>query len=227
MRVTQQTIEKHTVAKPTFFQRISVVQDFLIILIGVFIVLAFLARNFPYFSFDLVITRSIQQITFPGFDVFMFTLTNLGNPVAAAISILLISFILLLIKRYSAVVVMLISSCGVSLIGLLVKELVARPRPNALLIHQIGIFVKNDSFPSGHVLHFIGLFGFLFIFLFTKFKKSFLRNSLLLILAILLIGIGISRIYIGAHWFSDVLGSYLIGTVWLYVMAVLYNKLEK
>lgn len=120
-----------------------------------------------------------------------------------------------------------ISSVGASSLGVLFKTIVARPRPDSLLIHQLGLFVNPDSFPSGHVLFFMGLYGFLFVFIFTQFKKSLFRGVLLATLLLLLISIGFSRIYVGAHWFSDVLGSYLIGFVWLYFITYLYNKYDK
>jgi len=220
-------IEKATVGKQTFFQRIFKVKHFLVMVGVVFIVLAILARNIPYFPFDLIVTRAIQQISIPGFGAAMLLLTNLGNLIPASLSLIAISGVLLVLKKKVAVSTTLFSSLGLSMLGVLLKAIVARPRPDSVLIHQLGQFIKPDNFPSGHVLWYMGLYGFLLVFVFTEFKKSQIRGVLLTILTVLLIGIGFSRIYVGAHWFSDVLGSYLLGFVWLYFMTQLYKKYAK
>lgn len=221
------SIEKATVGKQTFFQRIFKIEHFLIISGGAFIVLAFLSRNIPYFQFDLIITKAIQGVTVPGFNFLMVQLTNLGNPIMASISVIIVGLILFMLKKKTAAIISIISTIGLSAIGIFFKDIVARPRPASSLVNQLVHFVKPDSFPSGHVLQFMGLYGFVFVFIFTTIKMSRARTVLLILLLLLIVGIGFSRIYVGAHWFSDVLGSYLIGTVWLYFMTLLYNKYEK
>lgn len=220
-------IEKATVGKRTFFQRVFVVKHFLVIVGTAFIVLAILSRNIPYFQFDLAITRAIQSINIYGFNTVMLQLTNIGNTVQAGVAVIIISGLLFALNKKIAAFTTAASSLGLSGIGTIVKIIIARPRPDSLLIHQLGHFVKPDSFPSGHVLQFMGLYGFLLVFVYTKFKLSHIRRLVLIVLVFLLVGIGVSRIYVGAHWFSDVLGSYLMGFVWLYYVTILYNKYEK
>lgn len=220
-------VDSKSVGKRTFVQRIFQVEYFLIVAMSVFIVLAILSRNIPYFQFDLTITRAIQQMDFPAFNFLMVQLTNLGNTVEAIMATLMVVGTLTLLKKRTAAFITVISALGLSGIGSLIKSIVARPRPPSSLINQLGAFVKPDSFPSGHVLQFMGLYGFLFVLIFTVLKKSRLRTTLLIILLFLLVGIGISRIDVGAHWFSDVLGSYLLGFIWLYFMTYFYNKYEK
>ncbi len=220
-------VDSKSVGKRTFVQRIFQVEYFLIVAMAVFIVLAILSRNIPYFQFDLTITRAIQRIDFPVFNVLMLQLTNLGNTGVASLVTLMVVGALMVLKKRTAALITVISTLGLSGIGNVIKIIVARPRPASSLINQLGTFVKPDSFPSGHVLQFMGLYGFLFVFIFTVLKKSTLRTVVLIILLFLLVGIGISRIDVGAHWFSDVLGSYLLGFIWLYFMTYLYNKYEK
>lgn len=220
-------VEESTVGKRTFVRRLFRIEYFLLVINFAFIALALLARNYPYFSFDLTITRFIQSITIPGFKSLMLLLSKLGDMPIAAISVLVFALVLMLVRKQIAGGFVLLSSFGVSSLAELLKYLVARPRPSASLINQIGVFVKNDSFPSGHVLFFIGLYGFLYIFIFSQFKERKTRTAALAILIALLVGIGLSRIYVGAHWFSDVMGSYLIGSFWLYLMTYLYKKFEK
>jgi undecaprenyl-diphosphatase len=192
-----------------------------------FILLAAISKTTPYFPIDLTVTRAVQQISVPGFTELMKALSYLGNLGPILLTLVLVSMVLLALKKPTAALVTELSYTGLSAFGLLVKILVARPRPDSTLINQLGVFVKADSFPSGHVLQFMSLYGFLFIVVLTSYKKSWLRNITLAVLFLLLVGIGLSRIDVGAHWFSDVLGSYLVGFVWLYFMARLYSKLNK
>lgn len=227
MAVDTTKLEKEVVTKRTLFQRISIVHYIIVFCIVSFLTLAILTKNFPYFEFDLIITKTLQRINYSLFSDFMMQLTYLGNTEIGILSIAVISGILFVLKNKTAAIFVIISSVGSSLLGLFFKTIVARPRPDSTLIHQIHHFAKSDSFPSGHVLHFMGLFGFLLVYIYIKYKKSQTKYLFLSILLVLLIGIGLSRIYLGAHWFSDVLGSYLLGFIWLYFVFYLYKKYEK
>ena len=178
----------------------------------------------PYFSSDLLISWEIQNITYEWFDKLMWFVTSTGDFLAAS-TILFSVFSLLLFKgRIREGVIIFISTTGLSLISSVIKTLVARPRPSPNLVIQRGYFGTNDSFPSGHVSFAMGLWGFLLFLVFTKLKKGMLKTTLIGMLVTILILMGLSRIYLGAHWFSDVLGAYLIGIVWLYLMVRLYRK---
>ena len=84
--------------------------------------------------------------------------------------------------------------------------------------------LNSYSFPSGHVLYFTAFFGFLFYLAFTLLKQSWGRTLLLVALVGMLALIGPSRIYEGQHWASDVLASYLLGSVWLTLIVYLYRR---
>lgn len=202
-------------------------KNFLIGLIILFSVLTVLAKTHPYFFFDLFITKTIQQIQFGWFRSLMYIISYLGNfwPGAISVGIVVLSF--LISKKNKEALFVLISTAGVALLSESFKTLVGRPRPDPELITQIGKFIRTDSFPSGHVLFYIGFYGFLLFLVYSKVKPGFIRSLLIFIFSFLIILVGISRIYLGAHWFSDVLGAYLIGTVWLYLVIFLYHHLEQ
>jgi membrane-associated phospholipid phosphatase len=69
------------------------------------------------------------------------------------------------------------------------------------------------SFPSGHVMFYTGFFGFIWFLAFTLLKISWKRTLLLVIFGSLVLTIGVSRIYLGEHWASDVVGAYLLGSL--------------
>jgi membrane-associated phospholipid phosphatase len=83
--------------------------------------------------------------------------------------------------------------------------------------------LKDYSFPSGHVLYFTAFFGFLIFLAYTLFKHSWWRTLLLVILGVMVALIGLSRIYEGQHWASDVLAAYLLGSVWLTLSILVYR----
>jgi undecaprenyl-diphosphatase len=108
------------------------------------------------------------------------------------------------------------------LINVLVKGLIQRPRPSIDLVHVLGI-LDSYSFPSGHVMFYVGFFGFLWFLAYTVLKRSWRRTLLLIVFGTLIALVGISRIYLGQHWASDVLGAYILGGLTLAVILQLYR----
>lgn len=175
---------------------------------------------------DLTISHAIQSINNPFFDTLMRFLTDMGYLIPGFFITLAISLSVFFWQGKKLGLLVLISTLGAQAISIVVKYIVARPRPDPLLIHQIEKFTYNDSFPSGHTLFAVGLFGIL-IYIFCKYlKKGLLRYMLIFSCFLVIILMGLSRIYFGAHWFSDVLGAYLIGIIWLYLIIFLSSKLN-
>ena len=91
-----------------------------------------------------------------------------------------------------------------------VKGLLQRPRPSIDLVDVFQV-LTSYSFPSGHVMFYTTVFGFVWYVTYTLLKRSVMRSLLLILLGIFILLVGISRIYLGQHWASDVLGAYLLG----------------
>ena len=83
--------------------------------------------------------------------------------------------------------------------------------------------LTDSSFPSGHVLMYTAFFGFLMFLGYTLLKPSIARAVMLVILGSLVALVGLSRIYLGDHWASDVTGAYLLGSLWLAMSIALYR----
>ena len=110
-----------------------------------------------------------------------------------------------------------------SILNWLIKYLVARPRPTASLVDVIQ-HAGGSSFPSGHVMSYVAFWGLLFSFGIILFKGNhWWRSALLIVSGLFVVLVGPSRIYLGDHWASDVLGAYLIGglllggSLWIYL----------
>jgi undecaprenyl-diphosphatase len=104
------------------------------------------------------------------------------------------------------------------------KVIVDRPRPPSFTFspNDILLFFNQYAYPSGHVLFVVVFFGFI-AYLGWNFLVGLTRWILVSACAILIVLIGPSRIYLGEHWVSDVIGSYLIGTFWLIILILLYE----
>lgn len=191
-----------------------------------FLLLSILAKSTPYFKIDLTVSNLIQGINFYCFDILMYAISDLGGSTWGAVLITIASVYVYFLKRAKDAGMVVISGIGASLLADFIKRVISRPRPDSELINQLLPFTKNDSFPSGHVLLFVGIFGFLIYITYLHLYKGLLRTFLLFTFSLMILLIGVSRIYLGVHWFSDVLGSYLIGIIWLYLVIYTSRKLN-
>ncbi len=207
--------------RPTRHYRAAVFQSYVWIASGVFVALAVVARGVPYFPVDLAVTRTIQQTHSVPFDRLMYALSWLGFvPQVDVLGILGVGALYLAGLHWEAVCA-LFAAAGVG-VGTAVKIAVFRPRPSADLVHVLKQ-LPTRSFPSGHVLEFTCFCGFLAFLAYTLLKPSGWRNALTAVLASIVVLMGVSRIYEGQHWFSDVMGAYLLGSLWLALTIKLYR----
>ncbi len=193
----------------------------LVVVAAAFAVLTFLVKTMPTFAIDLQIARAIQSIHFPSFALLMSLVSWPGfGPQDVIIAGLIILLIYAFGLRWEAVMA-LIAALFTTGINVMVKDLVQRPRPTPNLVN---VFAKltSYSFPSGHVMFYLGFFGFIWFLAFTLLKPSLKRSLLLVFFGILIVLVGVSRIYLGEHWPSDVLGSYLLGSLTLVVIIQFY-----
>lgn len=219
--------KKVFVSKPTFFRRLASFRNVLTVLILSFAVLTFFVRQFDYFQFDLNITRLIQSFNPSWFHFLMVIISRLGDVGLGSIIILIFAILAFLARKFKAALMIFIAPATTTVLSQIIKHLVSRPRPSNSLIQVIGFYDELDSFPSGHVMFYISLYGLLLFIVYTQFKKRLVIRRLLIgVFSLMIMLIGVSRIYLGAHWFSDVLGAYIIGFSWLMIIIYIYKKLE-
>jgi undecaprenyl-diphosphatase len=111
-----------------------------------------------------------------------------------------------------------IAAAGGGALNVGTKWLIARDRPGETLgetIRDPAVTERNKSFPSGHSMGSVIGFGALGYVAVLLLRRPSARFAVVLALTLLVLVIGFSRIYLRAHWFSDVLGGFAIGTFWL------------
>ncbi len=202
--------------------RAAVFQGTLVITAVAFGILTFLVKTTPSFPIDLQITRAIQSIDFPVFSSLMSAVSWPGfSPQSMIITGLIVLLIYGLGLRWEAVTA-LVAAVFETGINLVVKDLIQRPRPTSALVN---VFAPLDSysFPSGHVMFYICFFGFIWFLAFSLLKPSIKRSILLVFFGVLIVLVGPSRIYLGQHWASDVLGAYLLGSLILVAIIQFYR----
>jgi membrane-associated phospholipid phosphatase len=113
---------------------------------------------------------------------------------------------------------------GTALLSALIKARTHRPRPAGPAIRVIRAKLDGSSFPGGHVLSYVGVYGFLAYAIGTLVRPEWIRRPVVAGLCGLLALVGPSRIYQGHHWTTDVLASYSLGLGYLVGLAALYRR---
>jgi membrane-associated phospholipid phosphatase len=217
-----EAVKKMVEPKSTRHWRAWFFQGYLLAATIGFGVLFALAGGFAYLPIDLTITRAFQTINLPWFGQLMWLVSYIGYPPQALWStVALIILIFVLGFRWEAVMAAF-AGAGAQGVVSLVKIIVHRPRPTADLV-LIAQQLNGFSFPSGHTLTYMAFFGFLVFLAYTVMKPSFLRGFIMVFFGLLIVLVGPSRIYLGGHWASDVLGAYLLGSLWLTVTVWVYR----
>lgn len=171
----------------------------------------------PLLLVDSAIYQVLQELrTAPG-DAVMIAITELGDTtVVAAVTLVVLSW--LMWKRgWRTAAYWLIAIAGASALNSVIKVALHRARPGELLYSGWSAF----SFPSGHSTVNVVLYGFL-AFLITREIRPAWRLVVALGAATLIFLIAFSRLYLGAHWFSDVIGGLAFGSAWLALLGLSY-----
>lgn len=173
----------------------------------------------PLVRADSAIFRALQDLrTAPG-DAVMIAITELGD---TAVVVVVTSIVLLWLagkRAWRTAVYWLVAIAGASALNTAIKVALHRARPGELLYSGWSTF----SFPSGHSTINVVLYGFL-AFLIARDSHPAWRLPIALGAATLIFLIAFSRLYLGAHWLSDVLGGLAFGSAWLALLGLFYMR---
>lgn len=203
------------------FQHKKFLVSLLLLLLAGVISLAGIAYFFPVFSLDITISRAFQETRSPALASLMTFISLFGNSWIpyAMVGLAALGFFAFSHRREALFIIFTPAGSGVNF---LIKNLVNRPRPDGSMV-KLYVVGSGPSFPSGHVAYYVSFFGFLLILMIIlKRIPRFIRflvgaPSLTLILLI-----PFSRIYLGVHWATDVIGGFLVGLAVLLVLLLFY-----
>jgi membrane-associated phospholipid phosphatase len=172
--------------------------------------------------FDTNIQNIIFSFRSDFWNNFFFFITKFGDWSVIGILFVCFSIWLFFIKKNRLILPFLITLGGSAVVTLLIKFLVDRQRPtsdNALYLETL------PSFPSAHSALVMALFGFIVCVVCRLNIKLILKIILSFVFVLLIAVVGFSRIYLGVHFASDVIGGYLTGLVCLLVVRyILRNR---
>jgi membrane-associated phospholipid phosphatase len=185
------------------------------VLFGVlYLILAAVIRRWPIMRSDMHVTRTLQSSEHPFIERFMTFVSWFGfRPQSLFLPLSVIAGFWWFGRKLEAV--LLVAGWGSSMLSFLTKQVIRRPRPDASLVRVAIARTRDTSFPSGHVVHYVTFWGMVTYLLAFRSRWPGARWIGSAVIAPIVAMVGPSRIYLGHHWFTDVLGSYLLGSAYL------------
>lgn len=144
-------------------------------------------------------------------------ITNFGG---AIFLIVLTITLILLIKNKKIGFSIFLNLASVTILNQLLKRILQRPRPTEFRIVE----ESGYSFPSGHSMVSMAFYGYLIYLIYKYVENKYIKWISIIMLSILICSIGVSRIYLGVHYTSDVLGGFLISISYLIIYISAVNK---
>ena len=176
-----------------------------------------------------VFNKEIMNGDIIGYNIVSkFLISDFATPIAKAITnfggvifVITLSILLyILIKSRKIGLSIIINLFIATLLNQLLKAILQRPRPTEFRI----IEEKGYSFPSGHSMVGMAFYGYLIYLIYKYIKNKYIKYGLILLLSSLICAIGVSRIYLGVHYTSDVLGGFCIAISYLVIYISIINK---
>ncbi len=178
-------------------------------------------------AIDVAIMVKLQRNTNPLLDRAMAAASWIGfPPQSRVVPPVLVAGMWLARLRTEAAFQLL--GWGTGLVSTVLKAVMKRPRPVAGTdLRVVAAPLGGSSFPSGHVITYMGTYGFLTYLVHTRLRKRAGRGPITAALVAMLALVGPSRIHQGHHWPTDVTASYLLGTSYLVGLISLYRRVKE
>ncbi len=177
-------------------------------------------------AFDLAIALRMQADRSPGLARLMWAVSQPGfSPLNRVLPVGIVGLLLVTGHRIEAGLQVL--AWGTAPLSEGVKLITRRPRPLPPAVRVVVARLGGSSFPSGHVLTYVGVYGFAAHLANTMVQPGPARVAVVAPLVGLVAMVGPSRVYLGHHWPTDVLASYLLGTASLVGLVTLHHRLRQ
>lgn len=174
----------------------------------------------PFVAFDESLSSSIRSLSTPGLDAIFIAITHLGDFWTVALATLMFSGVLLFQRRRGEALLVAFTVSMGTVLGTAFRAVIERARPG---LEYARIPLPDAySLPSGHALASFLFFGIVFFVVALEAKRVSTRIWTLAGCAAIAGLIAFSRVYLGVHYFGDVLASWILGSAWLTLCAAAY-----
>ena len=179
-------------------------------------------RAHEVFALDTWATPFLHGIASPGLDAVMDTLTDIGSSLVIIPLFVVVVAALLWKRRYGAAAFLGLASGGALVLDATMKVFFERPRPKL----DWARVLPDYSFPSGHTMNAVAFYIALALILWSVLGRRIGRVAVTFAV-VLALGVGVSRIYLGYHYLTDVVGGLLAGVAWLLVVGLAFRARPK
>lgn len=163
---------------------------------------------------DHPVLAAAKTVRSPALDVIATAYTDVGGTIGMPILALVVMMALALRRRsWTPVILIVVAAAGSLLMTIAGKSLIGRTRPQ--LTDAVPPFEYSASFPSGHSLNSVVIAGIVAYLIILRLKSPRARVNTALLAGLFALTIGLSRVYLGHHWLTDVLAAWALGAAWL------------
>ncbi|UWX56542.1 phosphatase PAP2 family protein [Maribacter litopenaei] len=204
---------------------ITIIISLVVVVVGInlFIELTDTLKTDTLAKYDTDITNFIISYRNPALTKYFIFVTDVGD--VRGYLIVLGLFVILswrILKSWKYVLQSAVVLALATLSNMALKRFIDRARPG--IEHLVS--VETLSYPSGHAMSAMAFFGFL-IYLISKLRiNKVLKYTLMVLFAFLILSIGISRIYLGVHFPSDIAGGFIAGFIWVVFCVLIFDVIQ-
>lgn len=163
-------------------------------------------------AMDEQLRTALHSYASPGLTRFMIAVSRFGGPSWLVSLGLVLALAFLLHRWHRGALLIIITLSGAGLLNTLLKQTFARTRPEAFFDYPLPL---SQSFPSGHAIFAASVFGGLAVLLTDRIRSKPLQALVWVTAVSLILLVGVSRVYLGVHFPSDVLAGYAVAVFWV------------
>ncbi|WP_233434888.1 phosphatase PAP2 family protein [Mesobacillus jeotgali] len=189
-----------------------------------FILMSYMVQAEYLVAFDRVIIDWVQGLEVEGLTAAMKFFTYIGSlRFIVILSILIFLFLFYVLKHRLEILVFLSVVYITPILNRLLKLYFHRARPDFHRLIEIGGY----SFPSGHAMNAFSFYSILAFLLWRHVPTHMGRNAVILLSTFMIIAIGLSRVYLGVHYPSDIIGGFLASGLWVVAVIWLFQRYKE
>ncbi len=162
-------------------------------------------------AFDASIRTAMRQMQSPMWNTLFLAITKLGSTLYLTIIGVVVGIIFIILRSFRSLLILIVVMAGQGILDRGCKWIIARPRPSSLINYRA---VESFSFPSGHAIASLCLYGTIAWIVASRLENSAAKAGTGIFAAVLIFLIGMSRVYIGVHYPTDVMAGFLAAAIW-------------